>query len=246
MASEPRRPSLALLAASLALALAGAPAFAQQKASRPSFTCVVNGKKIVSDRLIPECNNLEQRELNSDGSLKRVVKPPMTPDEREEAEKKELEDKAKIAAFNDAVRRDRNLMQRYPDESSHDKAREKALDEFRVSEKNSSARITALLDERKKLDEEKQFYVNDKVKKPLPTMLKQKIDANDAALEAQRSIALNAQTELGRINHNFDLERERLRKLWGGARAGSLGPLPDTRAPAAPAAATAGAKTPAS
>jgi hypothetical protein len=246
MASEAGRPSFHLLAASLALALAGTPAFAQEKGPRPSFTCVVNGKKIVSDRLIPECNNVDQRELNSDGSLKRIVRPPMTPDEREDAEKKELEDKAKIAAFNDAVRRDRNLMQRYPDEASHDKAREKALDEFRVSEKNSSARIAALLDEKKKLDEEKQFYVNDKVKKPLPTMLKQKIDANDAALEAQRSIALNAQTELGRISRNFDLERERLRKLWGGARAGSLGPLPDTRAPVAPAEATAAAKMPAS
>jgi hypothetical protein len=235
MASEAGRPRLHILAASLALTVAGAPALAQEKVPRRSFTCVVNGKKIVSDRLIPECNNLEQRELNSDGSLKRVVKPPMTPDEREDAEKKEIEDKAKVAALNDAVRRDRNLMQRYPDEASHDKAREKALDEFRVSEKNSSTRIAALLEERKKLDEEKQFYVNDKVKKPLPTMLKQKIDANDAALEAQRSVSQNAQTELGRINRNFDLERERLRKLWGGARAGSLGPLPDTRAPVVPA-----------
>ena len=234
------------LVASLALTLAGAPAFAQEKGPRASFSCVVNGKKIVSDRLIPECNNTEQRELNSDGSLKRFVKPPMTPDEREDAEKKEFEDKAKIAAFNDAVRRDRNLMQRYPDEASHDKARQKALDEFRVSEKNSSARIAVLLEEKKKLDEDKQFYVNDKVKKPLPTMLKQKIDANDAALEAQRSIALNAQTELGRINRNFDLERERLRKLWGGARAGSLGPLPDTRTPVAPEAAIAESKRPAS
>ena len=219
---------------------------AQEKAQRLSYTCVVNGKKIVSDRLIAECNNTEQRELNSDGSLKRVVRPPMTPDEREEAEKKDFEDKAKVAAFNDAVRRDRNLMQRYPDEASHDKAREKALDEFRVSEKNSSTRITALLEEKKKLDEEKLFYVNEKVKKPLPTTLKQRIDANDAALEAQRSVSQNAQRELGRINRNFDLERERLRKLWGGARAGSLGPLPDTRAPAAPEAANAAAKPPAS
>jgi len=245
MASEPGRHLLRTLAASLALTLAGAPALAEEKAPRPSFSCIVNGKKIVSDRLIPECNNTEQRELNSDGSLKRIVKPPMTPDEREEAEKKELEDKVRIAAFNDAVRRDRNLMQRYPDEAAHDKAREKALDELRVSEKNSGARIAILLDEKKKLDEEKKFYINDKVKKPLPTALKQKIDANDAALEAQRSIALNAQNELGRINRNFDLERERLRKLWGGARAGSLGPLPDARAPAAPAAGIA-AKPPAS
>jgi hypothetical protein len=245
MASEFGRPFPHLLAASLALTIASTPAFAQERASRPSFTCVVNGKKIVSDRLIPECNSVDQRELNSDGSLKRIVRPPMTPDEREDAEKKELEDKAKVAAFNDAVRRDRNLMQRYPDEASHDKAREKALDEFRISEKSSSTRIAALLDEKKKLDEDKQFYVNDKIKKPLPTMLKQKIDANDAALEAQRSIALNAQTELARITRNFDLERERLRKLWGGARAGSLGPLPDTRAPVAPEAATAAAKPPA-
>jgi hypothetical protein len=245
MASEFGRPFPHLLAASLALTIASTPAFAQERASRPSFTCVVNGKKIVSDRLIPECNNVEQRELNSDGSTKRFVKPPMTPDEREEAEKQDGENKAKLAAFNDAVRRDRNLMQRYPDEASHDKAREKALDEFRVSEKNSSTRITALLEEKRKLDEEKQFYVNDKVKKPLPTTLKQKIDANDAALEAQRSIALNAQTELGRINHNFDLERERLRKLWGGARAGTLGPLPDPRAPVVPAS-IAASKSPAS
>jgi hypothetical protein len=246
MASEPARSLLRILAAPLALTLACAPAFADEKAPRPSFTCVVNGKKIISDRLIPECNNTEQRELNSDGSLKRIVKPPMTPDEREDAEKKEFEDKARIAAFNDAVRRDRNLMQRYPDEASHDKARQKALDEFRVSEKNSTTRINVLLDEKKKLDEERKFYINEKVKKPLPTTLKKKIDANDAALEAQRSIAQNAQTELVRINRNFDLERERLRKLWGGARAGSLGPLPDARAPVSPEASTAAAKPPAS
>ncbi|MBV9890929.1 MAG: hypothetical protein JO090_08605 [Rhizobacter sp.] len=243
MASEGGPPSAPILLAALALALVSASALAEGKAT---FSCIANGKKIVSDRLIQECNNAEQRELNSDGSLKRIVKPPMTPDEREEAERHELEDKARIAAFNDAVRRDRNLMQRYPDEASHDKAREKAIDEFRASEKNSSARIAILLEEKKKLDEEKKFYVNEKIKKPLPLALKQKIDANDAALEAQRSIAQNAQTELARITRNFDLERERLRKLWGGARAGSLGPLPDTRSPTTPAAATAAAKPPAS
>ena len=243
MASEAPGSLLCGLAATFALALATAAVHAEDRSGRGGFSCIVNGKKIVSDRLIPECNNTEQRELNSDGSLKRIVRPPMTPDEREEAEKRELDEKIKVAAFNDAVRRDRNLMQRYPDEASHDKARENALDEFRVSEKSSSARIALLLEEKKKLDEEKNFYVNDKIKKTLPLMLKQKIDANEAALEAQRSIAQNAQTELGRINRNFDLERERLRRLWGVARAGSLGPLPDTRSPAAPAAAT---KAPAS
>ena len=236
-----------IAAAALALPLAWGVAGAEDKTPRSSFTCVVNGKKLVSDRLIPECNNQEQRELNSDGSLRRIVKPPLTPDEREEMERIELENKAKIAALNDAVRRDRNLMQRYPDEAAHTKAREKALDEFRISEKNSAARIALLLEEKKKLDEERKFYENERVKKPLPTALRQKIDANDAALEAQRSVALNAKTELDRINKNHDAELLRLKKLWGGARAGSLGPLPDTRSPAvAPAAAVAASKPSAS
>jgi hypothetical protein len=197
--------------------------------------------------LIPDCANSEQRELNADGSLKRIVRPVPTDDERADIERQDREEKAKIVALNDAIRRDRNLMQRFPDEAAHQKAREKALDDLGIAVKNSRARINLLLDEKKKLDEEKKFYVNEKVNKPLPTSLKQKIDANEAGLEAQRSLAQNAQAEVGRINALYDAELLRLKKLWAGAPAGSLGPLPDTRAPAAaPAAALGASKPPAS
>jgi hypothetical protein len=50
MASEHGCSLPRVLVASLALTLAGAPAFAQEKKPRPSFSCVVNGKRIVSDR----------------------------------------------------------------------------------------------------------------------------------------------------------------------------------------------------
>ena len=59
-------------------------------------------------------------------------------------------------------------MQRFPDEATHYKSRAKALDEWRIATKNSNARIALLQEERKKLEEERQFYDNDKVKKPLP------------------------------------------------------------------------------
>ena len=36
----------------------------------------------------------------------------------------------------------------------------------------------------------------------------------------------NQQTEIVRINALYDAELARLKKLWGGAPAGSLGPLP--------------------
>jgi len=234
MASDLSRSLVARAGGVTALLLACAVALAADPvASRTSYTCNLNGKKLVSDRVIPECYGIEQRELNADGSLKRIVKPPQTPDEREADEIKSAAEKARISALNDAVRRDRNLMQRFPDEAAHQKAREKALDDARISVKNSNARIALLLQEKKKLEEEKKFYVNERVNKPLPTMLRQRLDATDASLDAQQSLTQNAQNEVLRINALYDAELLRLKKLWAGAPAGSLGPLPDAKAPAA-------------
>ena len=78
------------------------------------------------------------------------------------------------------------------------------------------------------------FYVG----KPLPPKLRAAMDANDAAIEAQRSAVANQTAELDRINKLYDAELARLRALWGGAAAGSLGPLPTAGSPAASAAAS--------
>jgi hypothetical protein len=198
-------------------------------AGRPIIQCDLNGKKVTSDRLIPECAFKEQRELNPDGSLKRVIPPTPTADELTAKEEKDREAKAEFAARSDAVRRDRNLMQRFPDEAAHRKSREKALDELRIAGKIYAGRIAELMDERKKLEDEKLFYVNERVNKPLPTQLQQKLDANEALLEAQKSLAQNQVAETTRINALYDVELARLKKLWGGAQPGSLGPLPGTQ-----------------
>jgi len=220
-----------LLLAAAAVALPQAVRAAE--AGRPIIQCDVNGKKVTSDRLIPECVHKEQRELNPDGSLKRVIPPTPTADEVAAKEEKDLEAKAAFAARSDAVRRDRNLMQRFPDEEAHGKARAKVLDELRVAGKIYADRIVLLTAERKKLDDDKYFYVNERVNKPLPSALKQKIDANEASLAAQKSLEQNNINETARINALYDAELARLRKLWAGAQPGSLGPLPGPPAPAA-------------
>jgi hypothetical protein len=119
----------------------------------------------------------------------------------------------------------------------------KALDDLRVSAKNSEARIALLMVERKKLEDEKQFYVNDRVNKPLPSGLKQKLDANEASLEAQKSLAQNQESEVARINRLYDAELARLKKLWAGAQPGSLGPVPGPQALIPPAPAPTALKT---
>ena len=52
---------------------------AEPRAGQTIFQCDVNGKRVTSDRLIAECVHKEQRELNVDGSLKRIVAPTLTP-----------------------------------------------------------------------------------------------------------------------------------------------------------------------
>ena len=183
------------------------------------YQCIdATGKKLTSDRPIAACFDREQRELRPDGSVKRQIPPTMTTEERNELEVKERAESAQRVGAKDAVRRDRLLAQRFPNEAAHNKAREAALNDAQRAVKLSESRITLLTTERKPLLDELEFYVG----KPPPPKLKQLLDANDAATDAQRSLLQNQQEEIVRINANFDAELQRLRRLWGGAGSGPV------------------------
>jgi hypothetical protein len=186
------------------------------------YTCIdANGKRHTSDRPIRECLAREQLVLNKDGSVKQRLPPSMTADERAEYEARERRLAEQRAAVADAGRRDRNLLQRYPDEAAHQRAREQALDTVRLAIRAGEARMRELATERQPLLTEAEFYDG----RQLPPKLKQALDANDAAAEAQRDASINQQAELVRVNRLYDIELERLRRLWAGAAPGSLGPL---------------------
>ena len=209
------------LALALWLGLLAGPASAQPASSGPGiYTCEVGSRRLTSDRPIPECTDREQRVLNRDGSLQRVVPPTLTAEERAEREAAERLAIQQRAARADAVRRDRNLVTRYPNEAAHAKAREAALDTVRLAMRASELRLQELAAERKPLLDESEFYKG----KPMPALLRQRLDANDAGVAAQRAAAKNQEAELARINQLYDAELERLRRLWGGALPGSLPP----------------------
>ena len=200
------------------------PGWAQSSASSAAgiYTCIDDrGRRITSDRPITDCNAKEQRVLNSDGSLRTVRPPQLTADEQAEKEARERAAIEARAAQADAVRRDRNLLHRYKTEESHKRAREAAIDNVRVAIKVTQARQAELTRERKPLMDEAEFYKG----KALPPKLRAALDANDAALEAQRAAANTQQTELDRLNRLYDAELARLKQLWAGAPPGSLGAL---------------------
>lgn len=204
----------------LLLMLTAATAGAQKSSS--IFTCVdANGKRYTSDRPIAECLAREQQVLNSDGSVRRIIPPSLTADERAAAEARQKAEAERAAAQAEAVRRDRNLMQRYPNEPAHQRAREQALEPVRRALKLSESRLDLLAKERKPLDSEAEFYAG----RSMPAKLRQQIDGNEAAVAAQRSLMVTQRAELDRINRLFDAELARLKRLWAGAAPGSLGPM---------------------
>ena len=220
----------ACLAAAGLVAGASAPVLAQTAVAQ-IFTCTdASGKKLTSDRPIPECNNREQRVLNGDGSVKRVQGPTMTADERAEAEEREKKLALEAKQQREAIQRDRNLLARFPNEAAHRKARGEALDVVNTSLRVSEARLVKLAKERKPLMDEAEFYA----KQELPSKLKMQLDANDASVDAQRALVQNQKEEVVRIEARYDAELARLKLLWGGARPGSMGIIAGSEPATAP------------
>jgi Domain of unknown function (DUF4124) len=216
-------PALARWAPAVALAAVVAVAgmaFAAAAQAQQIYSCTdASGKKLTSDRPITECNAREQRVLRPDGSVRQVVPPTPTASERAEIDARERDAAAERANRLDAVRRDRMLLSRYPNEAAHRKARNAALDDIGKALQMSQNRLAALAAERKPLKDEAEFYVG----KPLPMKLKIQLDANDASTDAQHTLMQNQRLESVRINRLYDTEFDRLKKLWAGAQPGTIG-----------------------
>lgn len=208
------------LAALLLCVLPTWPATAADAPGSPGiYSCTTpDGRRLTSDRMIPECTSREHQVLNRDGSLRATLPPLLSPEERANQELQERKRAAERAAKLDAQRRDRNLMMRYPNEAAHRKVRDEALDDIRKAMTLSEKRLKELAQERQPLTNEAEFYLE----KPMPAKLKQQLDANDAAADAQRELIANQKVELVRITALYDAELQRLRRLWLGAAPGSL------------------------
>ena len=192
-----------------------------QKPAGSIYTCVDDrGRLLTRDRYIAECSHKEQRILNRDGSLREVVPPTFTADERAQREAAERAARAAREARNDAVKYDRLLVARFPDKERHDRARDGGLEPSRHAIDAANGRLKELEAQRKRYDDEAEFYRG----RRLPPSLRQQIESNEVAKGAQLTAIRNARAEQDRINANFDAELARLRQLWGGAPPGSLGP----------------------
>lgn len=189
------------------------------------YSCVdPSGRRLSSDRPIPECLNQEQRLLGRDGTLRKTVPPLMSPEQQAQQEAERKAQAQMQAVHNEVVRRDRLLMDRYPSLATHDAARKRALEPVQKAIDATRLRISRLEAERLALTNERAALGF----KPVPEDLKLRTSGNDGSLEAQRTILRDQEAERDRVNLQFDGERQRLQQLLAGMPAGA--PVQDAAA----------------
>ncbi len=196
------------------------------------YTCTdAKGRRLTSDRPIAECVDREQRELSTSGTTKRVVGPTLTARERAVLEEKQKIEAEKQARVLEEKRRDRAMLQRYPNRAAHDKERGEALGQVEEVIKAAGKRIAELGEDRKKLDVEMEFYKKDPAK--APGILKRRLDENERAVAVQKRFIADQEDEKKRVTARFDEELGRLKQLWALADPGAaVGKASTSAAPA--------------
>lgn len=208
------RAPIAVLA--LSLAVAGAvQAQSRSSSSAPAvggiYTCVdAKGRTLTADRPIADCN--EQVQLNSNGTVKRKVEPSYSAREVAEREDRDRQAQQLAARQQEDRRRERALLMRYPNAAAHDRERSEALVQIDVVIKAAQTRLGELAEERKRIDDELEFYKSDPSK--TPDSLRRKLDDNVKSVAVQARFIGEQDEEKRRVNARFDEEQSRLAPLW--------------------------------
>lgn len=209
-----QRPVLAGLLATAAAA--PLPAAAQPAVPGASiYVCVdAQGRRITSDRPIPECLNKEQRELGPSGALRRTIAPTPTGLEKAAEEERRKREAAQRAQAEEELRRERLLVARYPNQAAHDAERTAALRRTEEAETFARQRLAQLQQQKKDIEAAMATY-RQPPGRPVPASLRQELEDNARAAAVQERAIAEQAHERQRIGQRFDAELARLRLTWG-------------------------------
>jgi len=200
---------LVVLAVGSPLALAQG----QQPNRAGIYTCIdAQGRRLTSDRPIPECLDREQRELGPSGVLRRVVPPSYTAEERARIQAQQRTEEEARARANEERRRERALLIRYPNQDAHDRERAAVLAQVDDVIEAVRKREQALAGQRREIDLELEFYQSDPTR--VPAWFRRKIEDNEQQVLVQKRFLAEQDQEKRRINERFDDELANLRRLW--------------------------------
>lgn len=193
-----------------ALLLAG---YVGSAAAQGIYTCTdAKGHVLNADRPIADCIDREQKELNPSGTLRRMVGPSLTAQERAAQDARQKLVQEEQARQLEEKRRDRALLVRYPNKAVHDRERTEALTQVDDVIRAAQKRVGELQAERQNIDAEFEFYKKDPTR--APASLRRQADDNARSAAVQNRFIAEQDAEKKRINARFDDELVKLKQLW--------------------------------
>ena len=213
--------------AGLILLLAAFSAHSAEPAVARIYCC--EGGRICADSLPEQCRGKAYRILDSSGNLLKEIGPPLTAQQKAELaaeaeHKKELESLAK-----EQRRKDQALLETYTSGQDIDRAQARAEADVNISIKGAQAKIDAALKQRKKFEEEAEFYKN----KPLPPDIAKGLRDIDHEVKTQQEFLTIKKGNFASIKEKYDADHKRYAELTGKPVA-LIAPAPPAKPPEPP------------
>jgi hypothetical protein len=173
------------------------------------YVCTSHGHTISGGLPPPECKGEEIRELNPDGTLHRVIPAPLTQEQRRKRDQDEEERRLQEERERAQSRKDRALLETYGSVSEIEAARTRSINNQQVLVDRADQRIEQYGRERKRLDNEAEFYA----KREMPAKLKAAFEANRALVEQQERVKAKVLQDIADINVRYGGEIKRYKEL---------------------------------
>ena len=189
-------------------------AAAQTQPAGRIYTCKdASGKTLTSDRPIPECLGREGRILSTQGTTVKKIDAPLTEEQEAARAAEEVKKKEAATLRAEQARKDKALLGTYQNVDDLESKRQRALLQVEREVKDAIRRVSQLEIQEKEIKQEQEFFK----KKQMPAELKRRVDENEGALRAERSLMTSKKDEVTQVNLKFDEDKKRFIELTGAA-----------------------------
>lgn len=164
-----------------------------------------SGRNLCGDILPSACYGRAYRELGESAASSRLVEAPLTAEQRAQRAADEQRRKEQERLANEQRRKDQALLNTYGSEKDIELMRARAERDLGVSIKAAEDRILDIRKQRKRFEDEAEFYKN----RPLPAEVAKGLRDADFEIRAQQSVieSKKKDQETMRLKYDEDLRR---------------------------------------
>jgi hypothetical protein len=168
-----------------------------------------SGKTLSQDQPPAECKDTVIRLLNRDGTVKSIIEPPMTPEQKQARDAEDRRRHEREMQAQDQLRKDRALLETYGSEEEIEAVRNRTLAVRQTAIEHANQQLKEYRDDRKHLEEEAEFYS----RRSMPDKLKRQLKDNTDLQELQHHSIEDIRLEMEHINERYDADLRRYREL---------------------------------